>query len=546
MSKKNQAKKAPAKKAAESNKKPVKGIIIAAVALLLAAAVIIAVVLIRKDSGTTDPTNGVVETLPDDGGQYTYAKYKSTSLPVEFVEILNKAEADSAAACKNQGVALEIGDREISVPEFTMYYYDEYSSQVDSAQYSIEKSGANRTGFDLGIMPAEQPYLRSEGTWEDHFVEEAVDKMREVYMIFDLAVEAGTKLDVVTISGIIQNIDLIETTVAKQGITADESLSNYYGEGMTAAIYNARDIMMAYAQAYENERLGEIRGQYTESQLQEVIDTDRHAYTVVVGRVYPIEGEFNEAEAAAVKNEQEFIAYANKNYPAEGYDAEFSTACTYVQRDTISDVYGEEVAGWMFSDSRKNGDIAVVQGKMFNYLCYVEKVPFLATSRTVISCNTAYSSDMAQEDRDRLYNDLLEKYENWQKDDGTQAGFTRISSSTEIAAEKTVRVADYYFEVSEWIFDPARKPGDSAVINTNVGCVAVYYIENNESDYDWMEYASYDRSELEMTDFYANLKDKDYKDKRNEKVMKDTCKAAEVFIQRKMDKMKAETTTPAN
>lgn len=538
MSKKNQT-----KKAAESNKKPVKGIIIAAVALLLAAAIIVAVVLIKKDSGTTDPTSGVIETLPDDGGQYTYAKYKNTSLPVEFVEILNKAEADSAAACKNQGVALEIGDREISVPEFTMYYYDEYSSQVDSAQYSIEKSGANRTGFDLGIMPAEQPYLRSEGTWEDHFVEEAVDKMREVYMIFDLAVEAGTKLDVVTISGIIQNIDLIETTVEKQGITADESLSNYYGEGMTAAIYNARDIMMAYAQAYEQDKLGKMRADYTESQLQEVIDTDRHAYTVIVGRVYPIEGEFNEAEAAAVKNEQDFIAYANKNYPAEGYDAEFSTACTYVQRDTISDVYGEEVAGWMFSDSRKNGDVAVVQGKMFNYLCYVEKVPFLATSCTVVSCDTAYSSDMAQEDRDRLYNDLLEKYENWQKNDGTQAGFTQISSSSEIAAEKTVRVADYYFEVSEWIFDPARKPGDSTVINTAVGCVAVYFVSNNESDYDWMEYAAYDRSELEMTDFYADLKNKDYKDKRNEKVMADSCKAAEVFIQRKMDKMKAETTT---
>lgn len=544
MSKKNQTKKAPTKKEAES-KKPVKGIIIAAVALLLVAAIIVAVVLIKKDSGTTDPTNGVIETLPDDGGQYTYAKYKGTSLPVEFVEILNKAEADSAAACKNQGVALEIGDREISVPEFTMYYYDEYSLQVDSAQYSIEKSGANRTGFDLGIMPAEQPHLSSDGTWEEHFVEEAVDKMREVYMIFDLAVEAGTKLDVITISGLLENIDLIETTVAKQGITVDESLSNYYGEGMTAAMYNARDIMMTYAQAYENNKLNEMMDGYTESQLQEVIDTDRHAYTVVVGRVYPIEGEYNEAEAAAVKTEQDFVAYANKNYPMDGYDAEFSTACIYTQRDTITDVYGEEVADWMFSDSRKDGDIAVVQGKLFNYLCYVEKVPFLTTSRTVISCDVSYGSNMAQTDKDRLYNDLLEKYEKWQKDDGTQAGFALISSASGNAAERTVRVADYYFEVSEWIFDPARKPGDSTVINTSVGCAAVYYIADNEADYDWKAYAANDRSELEMTDFYANLKADDYKDKRNANVIADSCKAAEAFIQRKMDKMKAETTTAA-
>ncbi len=539
MSKKKQTKKVEAPKEAES-KKSVKGIIIAAVALLLVAAIIVAVVLIKKDSGTTDPTNGVIETLPDDGGQYTYAKYKGSSLPVEFVEILNKAEADSAAACKNQGVALKVGDREISVPEFTMYYYDEYSAQVDSARYSIEKTGANRTGFDLEIMPANQPHISSGNTWEEHFVENAVDKIKDVYMIFDLAIQDGVKLDVVTISGVIENIDLIETTVKKQGITADESLSNYYGEGMTAAMYNARDIMMAYANAYENQKLADVRDGYSDSQLQEVLDTDRDAYTVVVGRVYPIEGEYNEAELAAVKTEQDFIAYANKNHPSEGYDAEFSTDCMFILKENISDVYGNEVAEWMFSSSRNNGDIAVVQGMAFNYLCYVEKVPFFASSCTVVACDSAYSSDMSQEDRDRLYNDLLERYEKWKKDDGTKAGFERIVSSSEIATEKTVRVADYYFQVSEWIFDPARKPGDSIVINTRVGCTAVYYVSNNKDDYDWKVYAAYDRSELEMMDFYANLKAKDYKEKRDTKVMADACKAAEVFIQRKMDKMKAE------
>ncbi len=542
MSKKKQAPKA-APKQAETKKSP-KAIIIAAVALLLIAAIVVAVVLIKKNNDTNNLTNGVIETLPGDGGQYTYAKYKGTSMPVEFVEILNKAEKDSAAACKNQGVALEVGAREISVPEFMMYYYDEYSTQVDSAQYSIEKTGANRTGFDLGIMPSRQAHVSSDGTWEDHFVEEAVEKMREVYMIFDLAVKAGTKLDVITISGILENIDLIEKNVEKQGITADKSLSNFYGEGMTAAIYNARDIMMAYAQAYEDQKLAEVRESYSDSQLQEVLDTERDEYTVIVGRVYPIEGEYNEAELAAVKNEQDFIEYANKNYPYEGYDAEFMTDCVFIQKENISSVYGEEVADWMFSSSRNNGDIAVVTGKVFRYLCYVEKVPFLSTSCTIAACDVSYS-DVGQEDQERLYNDLLEKYEKWQKEDGTREGFLSISSLTGNADERKVRVSDYYFEVSEWIFDPERKPGDSTIINTRVGCAAVYFVNSNKDDYDWKEYAAYDRSELEMTDFYAYLKESDYKDKRSAKVIADTCKAAEVFIQRKMDKMNSETTTTA-
>lgn len=545
MSKKNQTKKAAAPVKAE-NKKSAKGIIIAVVALLLVAAIVVAVVLVKKKDNTTDPTSNVIETLPDDGGQYTYAKYKGSSLPVEFVEILNKAEADSAAACKKQGVALEVGDREISVPEFTMYYYDEYSSQIDSAQYSIQKTGSNKTGFELTIMPAAQTKPGTQDTWEAYFVEEAVTKMREVYMIFDLAIKEGVKVDVMTIASILENIDLIEKTVAKNGITADESLSAYYGEGMTAAMYNARDIMMAYAQAYEETKLAEIRDGYSDSQLQEVIDTDRSKFTVLVGRVYPIEGEFNAAEVAAVKTEEDFINYANNNYPMEGYDAEFSTACIFTDKETIGNVYGEEVAGWMFDDARNNGDIALVQGKLFNYLCYVERVQFLATSCTVISADFGYSNEHSQEDRDRLYNDLLEKYEKWQKDDGTKEGFEQMSLGLGGTDERTVRVADYYFQIADWIFDPARKPGDSTVINTNVGCTTIYFVSANEKDYDWKVYAAYDRSELEMKDYYATLKDSAYKDKRNEKVMADSCKAAEKFIQRKMDKMAAESTTAAN
>ncbi len=543
MSKKNQSKKAPAKKPAEGKNKSVKGIIIAAVALLLVAAVIVAVVLIKKDGGTTDPTNGVIETLPDDGGQYTYAKYKNTSLPVEFVEILNKAEADSAAACKNQGVVLEIGEREISVPEFTMYYYDEYSAQINSAQYSIEQTGTNRTGFDLEIMPAEQNYIRDGGTWEDHFVEEAVNKMRDVYMIFDLAVEAGTKLDVISIAGLIDNFELVEEIANKKNQTPDKSLSDFYGEGMTAAMYNARDIMMTYAQAYENEKLTEMEAGYSDSELQEVLDTDRNDYTVVVGRVYLIEGTYNEAEAAAVKTEQEFLDYAKKNNPAEGYDADKMTKCVLVKKDTISEVYGEEVGEWMFSSERNNGDIAVVEGVFFKYLCYVERVPFLSTSRNIITCRKEYYEETAQEDKDKSYNEVLEKYNEWKDNDGTKDGFLKMSFTLGGTGEETVRADEYYYEISEWIFDPARKPGDSEIINTSVGCVAVYYVGNNEEDYDWKVYAGYERSQLELTDYYENLKADDYREKRDSQAVKDACKAAEAFIQRKMDKMKAESAT---
>ncbi len=527
-------------------KKSPKGVIIAAVALLIAAAIIVAVVLIRKDSGTQNPSDTEIETLANDGGQYTYAKYKGSSLPVEFVEILNKAEADSAAACKNQGVVLEIGDREISVPEFVMYYYDEYSYKVQSAQYSIQQTGANRTGFELDSLPSEQGSINKGETWEETFVEDAVTKMKEVYMLFDLALKEGTKLDVITIGGLIQNFDMIESDAQGKGTTADESLSDFYGEGMTAAMYFARDIMMYYANAYETEKLAKMSESYTEKQLNEVIEHDKHDYTVFLGRVYLIEGEYNEAEAAAVTNEEEFLAYAIKNYPFEGYDAESMTKCVYTTRETISGVYGEEVGNWIFNDARKAGDIAVVKGALFNYLCYIEQPPHLATSRNIITCLREYSETMSQEEKENLYNEIFGKYDEWKKNDGTQQGFLDMSMALGGMGETTVRAEEYYYKISDWIFDPVRRPGDHEIIDTEAGCVAVYYVGNNEEDFDWKYYAASDRSSLELKDYHENLKASDYKDKRDAQAVKNACKAADVFIQRKIDKLKAETTTQAS
>ncbi|MBR4859294.1 MAG: hypothetical protein IKU08_08955 [Clostridia bacterium] len=547
MSNKKQTKK-PAvktKNTPESEKKSPKGIIIAAVALLLAAAVIVAVVLIKKDGGIGNPSGTEIETLANDGGQYTYAKYKNSSLPVEFVEILNKAEADSAAACKNQGVVLDIGDREISVPEFVMYYYDEYSYKVQSTQYSIEQSGANRTGFELDTLPSEQKALSGGGTWEETFIEDAVTKMKEVYMIFDLAIKEGTKLDVITISQILQNIEMIESSASQKGMTADESLSDFYGEGMTAAMYNARDIMMYYAQAYETEKLAKMGDSYTDEQLDEVIEYDKHDYTVFRGRVYMIEGIYNEAEAAAVTNEEEFLAYASKNYPIEGYDADSMTKCIYVTRERISSVYGEEVGNWIFNDARKAGDIAVIQGALFNYLCYIEQPPHLATSRNIITCQQEYAETLSEEEKETLYNNISEKYDEWEKNDGTKQGFLDMAVSLGGTGEFSVRAEEYYYEISEWIFDSARKPGDHEIIDTEVGCVAVYYVGNNEDDFDWKYYAGVNRSELELKDYYETLKTSDYRDKRDAQAIKDACDGADVFIQRKIDKLKAEDTTQA-
>ncbi len=534
MSKKKNQKKSASKKAPAKKNIPVKGIVIAAVAVLLAVAVVVAVVLIKKnnDGNTENPSTHEIETLPNEGTQYTYAKYKTTKLPVEFVEILNQAEIDSKAACEKYGVALEIGDRKISVPEFVFNYYDMYSLQTQSVQYSIEQTGQNRTGYDTEKLPGEQNPPQKDYTWEESFTLDAIDSLKIIYSLFDMAVEAGTEIDVISIASVIEECEVVEEKSQREGITPEESLANVYCEGLTPAMYKARAIMETYAQAYENEKFYELRDGYSQSEIEKAFNEDVDAYKVLRARVYPIEGEYNEAEAKSVKNEKEFLEYARKNYPTDGYDAEFTTDCGFITKEKLSSVYGEEVGTWAFDSSRKKGDIAVIEGMFFRYLVYIDTPAFLSTSCNVITLEYAYDDSMAADDRANLFKDAEKAYTDWKNNDGTEKGFLDYSTNNGGMGQATVRTGEYFFEIDNWIFAPERKPGDSAIIDTPYGYCAVYYLGKNADDFDWRLTVSANKASADLDEFYNDLWDSDYKIERKSSMLEKAYTEADKSIKR--------------
>lgn len=519
MSKKKQTKKKTAKKTEAAQKKPAKGIIIAAVALLLAAATAVAVFLVKKGEGSGTPTTEPVVTVDNNGSQYSYAEYKGTKMPVEFVEILNQAELDRAEMCEKYGVALEIGDREISLPEFVMYYYDAYYLQTESVNYSIEQTGQNRTGYDLSLLPDEQQHPTEDYTWAEKFTLDVIDNMTNNYSIFDMAVEAGTELDSFSISEVFGTCDMVDERAEKDKITPEEVMANTYCEGLTPAIYKAREIMVAYAQAYENNKYGELYNGYSEFEVEKAYEESDGSYDVARLRVYPIEGEYNEAEALAVSNEKEFLAYAQKNYPRDNYDAEFATECGYITKEKVSSVYGEEVGEWAFAEGRKKGDIALVEGMLFRYLVYVDTPAFLSTSCNIMTVTAAYEDYMTEEERAEIYKQKEEEYLKWKNGEATKESFLAYSDNAGGAGEETVRIGDYYFEFDNWIHNPERKSGDSAIIDSAAGVCIVYYVGKNADDYDWNDKVRDELALEDIRELYADVQSSDYKAKRKAAVI---------------------------
>jgi len=536
--KKKTGTKKPTQNTAAAKKPFPKGIIIAVVAVVLAVAVGVTVWLVKnKDSGTEKPKVDPIVTVDSDNSKYEMAEYKGTKMPVDFVGILNQVELDSYDACEKYGVALRLGERNISMPEFVLYYYDAYYFQTESAVYSMQQTGANRTGFDLTKLPRDQQYPREDYTWAEKFTSEAINTMSLNYMMFDEAVAKGVELSNAEISELMENFEFIEKTAKSDNVSLDEDLAATYCEGITAAMYKARDIVVAFATKYDTVRLDEIKNGYSEAVVDEKLKQSNDKYKVAKLRIYPIEGEYVESEAAAVKNEAQLLEYAKKNHPKEDYDAGFMTDCGIITKDKVSSVYGDEVAEWAFAGSRKAGDISVVEGMLYRYLVYVDYPAFYNTSCNIMFVGTQYEDTMLEEERQKIFKQNEERYLKWKNEDGTKEGFYDYSTNLSGIGEETVRLGTYYFMIDKWIFDPARKSGDSVMLDTEEGCCAIYYIGNNADDYDWNENLRNDMAVEDLKEYQQEMINRNYKADREDAVIKKAYSESDKSIKKRQKKL---------
>lgn len=530
--------KAQEKEAASQSKKPVKGIIIAAAALVLAVAVILTGIFVVKpkiDGGkvTTVP---IVTEPNTNKSQYTYADYKGAKMPVEFVEILNQAAIDSNAAGKKYGVAVTIGDREISMPEFEMYYCDEYNIQLTTVNNAISEKGYNGTGFDTSKIPDEQKYPADTSmTWADVFKVNAINQMTATFEGFDQALKEGIEFSAFEISATISQYKRIESYASSAGVTPDEKLAEVYTQGLTYNMFCAKEIMLAYAEKYNSVKREELKNGYTQQQLDAELKENRDDYTRIIGRVYPIEGDYVASEVNAIRSEKDFINYANGNYPGGKYNAEVRTACNYTNKETISSVFGDEVADWMFSEDRVAGEITVIETQLYRYLVYVKEPAFLSTSREIISYDAPYYSDYDDAAKQNAKAEAEAFNQKWEESDKSEETFRKLCNEASSTGENAVYSNYYYYQVTDWIYDESRKKGDYKYFDTEEGCYLIYYLGENTDDYEWMTTAKTKLSNQDFQDLYDSIVTSEYPSKENSAVIKRAQSRANAFIKQYME-----------
>ncbi len=523
------------------SKKSTKIIIAAAVAILVAAVVLVAVFVVKPmiDKGDEPSTSSSdVSQTPNEGENYVYVDYKGARMAKELADILNQAELDHAAAVKEYGAALTVGERKISKSLFVMYYYEEYFAQVVEVQYAIEKRGQNVTGYDLYTLPDEQQHPSGNYAWSEDFTAKAIEKMQDLYSTFDKAIESGVTLTEPEIYDLIQTYSRIEGYIVGKDTTADEFIADFYGKGNTYATFAEYEIVKTYATKYEQLVIDEYYNSYTEEEINKKRLEDENNYKFIKARVYPIEGEYDPVELSNVSTEAEFLEFAQNNYPGENYNAEVRTQQFYVSRESMASVYDEASAEWAFSKDRVPGEIGVVRGMIYEYLIYIDELPFYGTSRDVIAYEFPFDGSEDNETIEKYYNDVKVMFDEWSSQNMTADEFRAAVNETGYGSEGTIRSGDYYYEINNWVFDKNRKSGDMEFFADESGLYIVYYLKNNPDDFDWKIRIRNEMSADRYVAEHNELVEKEYQVKRNEKVINQAHKSANVIIAEDINKNK--------
>lgn len=455
---------------------------------------------------------------PDGAGnsKYTYVNYRGAKMPKEIADVLNQAETDNAAACKKYGIALVIGEHQISTPKFELYYYEESIFTIAKLINQVQSNnGQNNTGYDFKKAPAEQEYGGKDyETWADKFTDDTINSLTFDLVNFDRALKAGTQLTDTQFRTIIEGYESILTYAEEDGITPNEYIANICGEGATYEMYAAMIIMQEYANTFDADELDRVAQKITEEELEKENKKNPDNHLLVSVTLYPVEGDYSESEINAINTKQGIINYAQKRATSETYNAESETNHAWVSYKGLADTYGEAVAEWAFSDKRKIGDVDVVQGTIFPCLICVDELPFASNSVEAIVFSSSFDEDITEEVVKSVQGEVEDFKERWEKGEfgsADEAGLEYAINTLGVGERLTLRIGDYAFNADKWLHDPARKYGDTTVITTQDGVYFFFFVKSNTEDLDWKYAVRYNLAQQRHNDITESLINTEYK-----------------------------------
>ena len=433
------------------------------------------------------------------------------------------------------GTYVTVGDHDVQRSEYEYYYY----SGINNL-YAYYGNYLSYMGLDLSKPLDEQAYMENM-TWKDYFDQQAVSQLKQVYALTDAAEAAGFEYD--ASADVDDFAESIETGAANANMSAADYLKSSYGTLATMDKVKAYVEKSSIATAYYNsiEDATEITDEEVSDYYDENKDNyDSVDYlvckiaadmpeteTVAAEETTAPETETGETETlseeekaaqeaekkaaeeaamtAAKEKADEMLEQISDESSFENLYADYATDTAVELRKTNakkSSISPTGVGQWLFDSARQAGDTTVIEdttGNAYYVVYFIDR--YLDHAKTVdvrhilIRSSAETTDEMTDEEKataeENAKAEAKQKaediYAEWKNGDATEDSFAALveansedtGSNTNGGLYEAVTKGQMAASFNDWIFDDARKPGDTEIVETEYGYHVMYFVGDN-------------------------------------------------------------------
>lgn len=437
--------------------------------------------------------------------------------------------------------AITINGTKYTNADFQYYYSSAYANFVNTygsylSMFFDSSQDLDEQAFTATYLPDLPEGIDENSSWKDYFKALAIQNMVEVTALYNEAEKAGYELSEEDAAEIDEVIASFDTAAQNYGLrNAKAFVSFYYGKGNT--VESVRELLTrgyiasGYAQekfesfeytqeeldAYYNEHADELdaftfsyylvaaekvettetvtdeeTGEETEETTEAVTDETMAEAKETAERIM---------EAAENGQEQQAMSFAEAVTEVMGEDA---AATEYENTLGVSSVnyMADGVSEWLTDSARSEGDLAVIEAEGSGYYVVYfggrsDNTDYNAVSFRHILKNvsdTDGDGEYSSEEIGTTEEAINTLYEEWQNGDATEESFAELAdansddsgSNTNGGLYEHVGKNSMVDVVNDFIFDPARQPGDTMVVFNDgryTGWHIIYFVGTDEMSY---------------------------------------------------------------
>jgi len=424
-----------------------------------------------------------------------------------------------------------IGETNVTPGQFSYFYTRAYNAIAEQA---------SSNGFDTSKAPDEQYKKNDDGTetlWSEIIAENALSVAQQTVAYYNAAVEAGITLSEDQEEELRTTINEYKTQAQSSGVSFNAFLKSQYGPGFNEKEFTEQLRMEIITQNFGDDKIDEITKSISDEEIaneykanQKKYDySDVRFYTISIKKLTKNDGETDDAFKARqaeetkkatetangilanVTDDNSFIEAVKAHNKTEADQTRKIIAATY---DLLNSAVSEEGAEWVYDAARKAGDKTVITGESTAYIIYCIKPAYTDNSVSVRHCLVSFDAkdeknvtDDEKKAAHKKASDLLaglgEKFT--EKDFAAMATENTADegSASTGGLYENIRISGSFVEPFEtWSFDPARKAGDTGIIETEYGYHIMYFVSDNTDDPDWKNAILVTKGNEKLGEFY--------------------------------------------